>query len=143
VLLRYNSILGTPAGMMTTSAPVRAAFFASSVSCCSPLKSPFAATKPLISYNQSAPMSAAILFVFLLTAFDEMWDRSAATPGVFTTSKRARSSMRVEILQRSERGYSCQLLHCFKCIDDIYTWPMPPDAPRTTALTILTACCID
>ena len=32
--------------MMTMSAPVKASFFASSVSCFSPLKSPLAATKP-------------------------------------------------------------------------------------------------
>jgi hypothetical protein len=39
-----------------------------------------------------------------LTAGEEMWERSAATPGVLTTSYRASSSMRGLPLRRRDRG---------------------------------------
>lgn len=39
-----------------------------------------------------------------LTALEEMWDKSAATPGVFTTSYRASSSTSGERLRRRESG---------------------------------------
>lgn len=40
-----------------------------------------------------------------LTAGEEMWERSAATPGVLTTSYRASSSMRGLALRRRDRGW--------------------------------------
>jgi hypothetical protein len=39
------------------------------------------------------------------TAGEEMWERSAATPGVFTTSYNASSVIRGEVLRRRDNGY--------------------------------------
>lgn len=40
----------------------------------------------------------------LLTALEEMWDRSAATPGVLTTSYRESSSTRGQSFRRRDNG---------------------------------------
>jgi hypothetical protein len=38
------------------------------------------------------------------TAGEEMWERSAATPGVLTTSYNANSEMRGEVFKRRDNG---------------------------------------
>ena len=45
----------------------------------------------------------------ILTATDEMWDRSAVTPGVPTTSNRESSSIRGLALSNKDKGCAqCQ-----------------------------------
>jgi hypothetical protein len=48
---------------------------------------------------------APLLFMDIRTAGEEMWERSAATPGVFTTSYNASSVIRGEVLRRRDNGY--------------------------------------
>lgn len=57
---------------------------------------------PEITYIPDQPVSASILGVH--TAGDEIWERSAATPGVLTTSYNANSEMRGEVLRRRDNG---------------------------------------
>ena len=45
-----------------------------------------------------------ITIALALTAFDEMWERSAATPGVLTTSYRASSSTSGESFRSKDKG---------------------------------------
>jgi hypothetical protein len=57
-------------------------------------------------YPSSAPHQPvfASFSVGLRTAGDEIWERSAATPGVLTTSYNANSEMRGEVLRRRDNG---------------------------------------
>lgn len=45
--------------------------------------------------------------------------------------------MRGETLQRRERGYYGQLFVWYRVLLLLHTWPMPPEAPSTQALTIV------
>lgn len=72
------------------------------------------------------------------TAGEAMCDRSAATPGVLTTSNRDSSSTRGEIFKSNDNGCDRgQQTSRSKSSVCRLTWPMPPAAPRTTALTIV------
>lgn len=78
-------------------------------------------------------MTARAIECFL-TATEEMWDKSAVTPGVPTTSKRESSSIKGLALSNNDRGYATgqctaesQISICL-----LLTWPMPPEAPHTT-----------
>ena len=70
------------------------------------------------------------------TAIEDMWERSAVTPGVLTTSYRESSSMSGLAFSKSDRGYSKSVSMCPASTRDVgcfFTWPMPPEAPRTTS----------
>jgi hypothetical protein len=66
-----------------------------------------------------------------LTAGDEMWDRSAATPGVLTTSYSASSEMSGEVLRRRDRGWRLRQ-QSGRYSEGQRTCPIPPEAPATT-----------
>ena len=60
-----------------------------------------------------------------------MWERSAATPGVLTTSYNANSVIRGEVLRSRDNGclQNGQQLRQF---EEMPAYPIPPDAPATT-----------
>ena len=60
----------------------------------------------MITYIPHQPIPP--LLMDARTAGEEMWERSAATPGVLTTSYNANSEMRGEVLRRSDNGYRGQ-----------------------------------
>jgi hypothetical protein len=60
----------------------------------------------VITYIPHQPIPPLLMDV--RTAGEEMWERSAATPGVLTTSYNANSEMRGEVLRRSDKGYRGQ-----------------------------------
>jgi len=71
-----------------------------------------------------------------------MWERSVATPGVFTTSYRESSLIKGQALHRRERG--CREVSEYVQMGDVHaeselTWPIPPEAPATTKYIISTA----
>jgi hypothetical protein len=53
--------------------------------------------------HQPSPL-LLLLSTSIRTAGEEMWDRSAATPGVLTTSYNANSVIRGEVLSRRDNG---------------------------------------
>ena len=55
------------------------------------------------------------------TATEEICDRSAATPGVLTTSYRARSSTRGHVLRSRDRGYNGIRSGRLKCMQGSQT----------------------
>jgi hypothetical protein len=63
-----------------------------------------------------------------------MWERSAATPGVLTTSYKLNLSTSEEALRSSDKGFAGDQLISTERIDSmLITCPMPPEAPATTA----------
>lgn len=108
--------------MTTTSAPVNA------------FLSPSSSFKyPVTFYSSGQSTAECLRQVKLLTATEEICDKSAVTPGVPTTSKRESSSISGLALSKSDRGYprnqSAEIKKSYlrRC-----TWPMPPEAPQTT-----------
>jgi hypothetical protein len=59
-----------------------------------------------VTGNFLYPSSASMLRLSsdVRTAGEEMWERSAATPGVLTTSYNANSEMRGEVFKRRDNG---------------------------------------
>ena len=128
------SIRGTPAGMMTMSTPVRAFFFASSVAGSFPAKSPLAATKPSICCLLS-------VLLFRCSSSRTYCDRRDVgqvcrnTWSVDHIEQREFVDERRDLAKKRERlRQSVTSLISYWLSP---TWPMPPEAPSTQALTIV------